>query len=208
MEKLYERCGRTAPRFYVETKWKSPVEELRKASKAFPELVFHVGWMRLQDMSGEYVMQDGDLTESVVRNASWYLFDNLRYPVASLLPAQMGHTLAQHAALRVGDAIQTLEDIQRVLDDRRFTDSPYQRLRNARRVRETRAALDTAIEQMKNSAKLMDCPMDWEGVFLDGKCREEAAEKKLPDFIGDRQPLVNEVVEADAVAEEPEKVGL
>jgi hypothetical protein len=47
-QKPYETLGVTAPRFYVETKWEPPVDEICKASKTFPELTFHLGWWVLQ----------------------------------------------------------------------------------------------------------------------------------------------------------------
>jgi hypothetical protein len=171
MEKPYERFGVTAPCFYAETKWNPAVGELVKVSRKFPDLTFHIEWMRLQDgPSGEYVVGNGEVKESVMRRKSWYLFDSLLYPIASLLPARMHYTLAQHAALRFGDAIQTLDDIRTVLDDRRFTASPYQSLREPSRVAKTRTALNAAIEQLENTAKLLD----FEGVFLEtSSCKKE-----------------------------------
>src|ERR1700745_1520974 len=37
----YNKLGVTAPRFYVETKWGTPVTQIREASKSFAELIFH-----------------------------------------------------------------------------------------------------------------------------------------------------------------------
>jgi hypothetical protein len=205
IEKPFERLGVTAPRFYVETKWGAPLDELLKTSKVFPELTFHIEWLLLQDgPSGEYVIRNGVIRESVVRRKSWYLFDGLRNPILSLLPAQMPYTLAQRAAWRFEDAVQTLEGICRVLDDQRFTDSPYQSLRNPSRVAKTRKALDAAIEQMEDTARLLD----FDGVFLDAsQSMEEFArlEHEMAEF-DDPQQLGDEILDADAVDEGVEEV--
>jgi hypothetical protein len=42
--KPYNRLGVTAPRFHVDTKWEPPQQELTEASKAFPDLTFHLSW--------------------------------------------------------------------------------------------------------------------------------------------------------------------
>src|SRR6266404_7531681 len=38
----FVRCGVAVPRFWVETKWESPYAEVKNASVAFPDLLFHV----------------------------------------------------------------------------------------------------------------------------------------------------------------------
>src|SRR5579863_9733196 len=90
----YNRLGITAPRFYVETKNCPPVKELREASKAFPDLTFHLNWWLLQDgPSGELVIQNGDDIDELWRPVSYYLFDDaLLYPMVSLLPAHLPYT--------------------------------------------------------------------------------------------------------------------
>ena len=65
----YEPYDRTAPRFYVETKWRTPIDELLKASKAFPLLTFHMEWLLLQDgPSSTFVIKNGEIMEGVVRD--------------------------------------------------------------------------------------------------------------------------------------------
>src|SRR5207245_7301297 len=114
------------PRFYVETKWGSPVGEIREASKTLPDLTFHLDWWVEQDgPSGELVIRNGDNIDELCRPASWYLFDHaLLYPTISLLPTYLTYSLAQRAALRVQDAIDIIESLRQILKNRRFTQSP------------------------------------------------------------------------------------
>ena len=160
----YKRFGVTAPRFYVETKWGPPVKEIREASKTFPELIFHLGWWVEQDgPSGELVIQNGDDIDEIVRPASWYLFDSdVLYPRISLLTAHLPYTLAQRANLRVQDAIQTINGLAQILNDSRFTGSPYANERNPAALDETKRTLDQLLAYMKNSAERLS----FEGVFL------------------------------------------
>ena len=151
----YERLGVTAPRYYVETKWKPAVDEVSKASTEFPELRFHIAWWRLQDgPAGEVVMQNGEIVEEVQRLGSWYLFDwPLCYPTISLLPAHLPYTLAQRGALRVEDAIGIIADLRGVLHDHRFIESPFAERRDPVKLAQTRNTLDALLEQMRNAAK-------------------------------------------------------
>ncbi|HSY99992.1 MAG TPA: hypothetical protein VK788_10870 [Terriglobales bacterium] len=160
----YNRLGVTAPRFYVETKWGPPVKEIREASTSFPELTFHLGWWVEQDgPSGELVIRNGHDVEEMCRPASWYLFDDtILYPTISLLPAHLPYTLAQRATLRVQDAIQTIEGLDRILRDRRFIDSPYSNERDPAALDQTKRTLSNLLEQMKNSAERLT----FEGVLL------------------------------------------
>src|ERR1035438_119684 len=57
--KPYNRLGVSVPRFHVDTKWGPPQEELKEASKVFPDLAFHMSW---------WVEQDGPTGEIVIRN--------------------------------------------------------------------------------------------------------------------------------------------
>jgi hypothetical protein len=177
IEKPYERFGIQAPRFYVETKWATPVEKLLKASRAFPHLIFHVEWIvRPDGPSGEYVLQNGIILEQVERTKSWYLFDNLCRPITSLLPAHLPFTLAQHAGLRFEDAIQTIDSVCQILDDPRFTQSPYQPLRNARKTGEVQKMLKALQTQMEQTARVLN----FEGVFLETFVGQSIAK---PQFI-------------------------
>src|ERR1035437_8365143 len=49
-EEPYVKFGITMLRFYVETKWETPIDKLCQVSKLFPDLTFHVDWWRLQDV--------------------------------------------------------------------------------------------------------------------------------------------------------------
>lgn len=160
----YERLGVTAPRFYVETKWSPPVKEIREASKSFPKLTFHLGWWVAQDgPSGELVIRNGDDMDEIVRPASWYLFDHaVLYPRISLLVAHLPYTLAQRAAMRVEDAVQTISDLIRILNDSRFTGSPYANERDPAAVELTKRTLEDLLGYMKNSAE----HLSFERVFL------------------------------------------
>jgi hypothetical protein len=178
------------PCFYVETKNSPPVAELLTASKAFPEKVFHVDWVILEDgPTGELVVQNGEVTENVERCKSWYLFDNLCHPIASLLPAQMPFTLAQHAQLRFEDAIQALGDISQILDDPRFSHSPYQPLRNAPKTGEVQKTLQALQKQVQETAGMLD----FEGVFLE-------------TFVG--QPIRKDALDATTVDISEENLSL
>jgi len=178
-EEPYNRLGITAPRFYVETKWATPMEEVAKASKAFPELTFHVNWWRMQDGPvGEYVMKGGRVLESIERNGSWYLFDfPVLYPSISLLSAHMPHTLPQQAALRVEDATQIIDGLRGILDDSRFIGSPYQACRDRAKLGQTRQTIDGLLAQMKVAAK----QLDFEGVFIDDSRRQEVLSAELAE---------------------------
>lgn len=160
----YNMLGVMATRLYVETKWGPPVKEIREASKTFPELTFHLGWWVEQDgPSGELVIQNGGDIDEIIRPASWYLFDSaVLYPRISLLTAHLPYTLAQRASLRVQDAIQTINGLAQILNDSRFTGSPYANERNPAALDETKRTLDQLLAYMKNSAERLS----FEGVFL------------------------------------------
>lgn len=164
----YSRLGITAPRYYLETKWKPPIDEILKASRAFPELTFHLDWWVLQDGPvGEFVMRHGDIVESIQRHGSWYLFDwDVRYPLLSLLPAHLPYTLAQRGALRVEDAIQTIERLRRVLADDRFENSPhtpFSECRDTEKTERLQAGLAALHDSLVDQAKRLD----FKGVFLE-----------------------------------------
>jgi hypothetical protein len=177
----YSRLGVTAPRFYVETKWKAPLDEVLKASREYSELTFHLAWWLMQDGPvGEFVVRNGEFVESIKRNGSWYLFDwAILYPSLSLLPAHLPYTLAQRGALRVEDAINTIEDLRQIFDDARFTESPYQHYRDHAKVEQTRKTLDGVLEQMQKAAS----QLNFEGVFVaeSGSQKEESVHRGESD---------------------------
>lgn len=160
----YKKLGVSAQRFYVETRNAPPVKELREASKAFPDLTFHLDWWLLQDgPSGELVIQNGDDIDEFWRPSSWYLFDHaLLYPTVSLLPTYLPYSLAQRAALRVKDAIDTIENLREILTDSRFTNSPYEPERDPTAVEQAKRVLNEMLLQMKRSAE----HLTFEGVIL------------------------------------------
>jgi hypothetical protein len=157
----YNKLGVTAPRFYVESKWGRPVKEIREASKSFPDLTFHLDWWVEQDgPSGELVIRNGDDIDELCRPASWYLFDNsVLYP---RLSAHLPYTLAQRASLRVQDAIQSINGLTVILNDSRFTESPYANERDPAALEQTKRALEDLLGYMKKSAERLS----FEGVFL------------------------------------------
>jgi hypothetical protein len=164
----YSRLGVTAPRYYLETKWKPPIDEIFEASKTFPELTFHLDWWVLQDgPAGELVVKNGEVVEAVRRLGSWYLFDwPLLYPTVSLLPAHMPYTLAQRGALRIEDAIQTIDGLRRVLDDDRFKNSPhtpFSECRDSEKTEKLQAGLAALHDSLVDQAKRLD----FKGVFLE-----------------------------------------
>jgi hypothetical protein len=178
-EAAYSRLGVTAPRHYLETKWKPPFDELSKASKTFPEPTFHLAWWLMQDgPNGETVMKNGEVVEVMRRRGSWYLFDPILFPTVSLLPAHMAFTLAQYGALRVEDAIHSIEDLRNILDDDRFLASPhtpFSACRDKEKTEKLRAALADLHESMVEQAKRLD----FEGVFLE----EHELREKLPRIL-------------------------
>ncbi len=160
----FVKCGVSVPRFYVLTKWPPPYEQMKNASEAFPDLLFHVRWFIEQDgPSGEFVLKGGKRLEETVSGASWYLlFDNLNYPSMSLLPKYMPLTLAQRGAAAVDDAIELVKRLHCVIHSPRFAESRYQPFRDQRKFEETREALDTLLAYMQIAAN----SLTFEGVFL------------------------------------------
>jgi hypothetical protein len=164
VDEPYENVGVRAPRFYVETKNEPPVHELSEASKNFPELTFHLQWHLLQDgPSGEAIIHNGSVNEELVRNASWYLFDTLIFPMTSLLPAHLPLTLAQRAGQRMHDAVGVVDSVIRILDDRRFTNSPFSQYRDAKKTVRLHADLSALRASIAEGLK----QLDFEGVFLE-----------------------------------------
>jgi hypothetical protein len=160
----FTRYGVTVPRFYVEKKWRPVYEEVQKASEAFPDLLFHVHyWIEQDGPTGEFVVRGGKLLSENETGASWYLFDELKYPSVNLLPAYMGLTLAQHGASRVQDAIETIEQLRAILDDPRFVDSPFHEYRNGRNLSLTKRTLDELLARMQQAVK----ELSFDGVLLE-----------------------------------------
>lgn len=195
----YNRLGVAAPRFYCTTKWEPPVKEIREASKAFPGLTFHSEWWVEQDgPSGQLVIRNGEDIDAICRPASGYLFDHaLLYPTVSLLPAHLPYTLAQRAALRLEDTIDTVREFRRILDERSFTSSPCQAYRDQEKVKQTRQALDGLLEQMQTAAK----QLTFEGVFInDSRCRTfYDHDKESPGApVGDYERRADEAQTAEA----------
>jgi hypothetical protein len=167
----FVRFGVAVPRFYVEKKWQPVYKEVKKASEAFPDLLFHVHyWIEPDGPTGEFVLHGGRSLEETERRASWYLFDELISPTVNLLPAHMGLTLAQHGTSRVQDAIETIEQLRAILDDSRFVDSPFHELRGGHRLSITKGTLDNLLTHMRQAAK----ELTFNEVFLD---EAEAAAK-------------------------------
>jgi hypothetical protein len=88
----------------------------------------------------------------------------------------MGLTLAQHGALRVQDAIETIERLRDILDDPRFIDSPFHEYRDLRKLWLTKRTLDDLLAHMRQAA--MDLSFD--GVFLEeAETAAKAAAREL-----------------------------
>jgi hypothetical protein len=175
----YEKLGVTVPRFYVETKWGTPVKQLREASKTFPDLTFHVDWWIEPDgPSGEIVIRNGDYIDDILRPASWYLFDEpVLYPRISLLLAHLPYTLAERAALRLEDTIHVIDGLSQILDDDRFRNSPFTEYRDAEKTEKHRAELAALRTSIVERAK----ELDFQGVFLE---REELVRKFCRSSMG------------------------
>jgi hypothetical protein len=159
----FVKCGVAVPRFYVQTKWQPAYEEVRKASQAFPDLLFHVYYQISYDGPfGEFVVRGGRLLEHTESGPSWYLFDELRYPSMSLLPKYMDLTLAQRGAAAIDDAIEMVKRVNDVIQSNRFTNSPYHALRDKLKLEETTQTLVRLLCQMEQAAELLT----FEGVLL------------------------------------------
>jgi hypothetical protein len=200
-EAAYNRLGVTAPRFYLETKWKPPQDELKQASKGSPDLAFHMSWWVEQDgPSGEIVIRNGEVIDEIRRPASCYLFDHaLVYPAVGLLPSHLPFTLAQRGALRLEDAIHTIQDLRGIFDNKRFTELPCQPYRDSQKVEQTRQALDGLLEQMQDAAK----QLTFDGVFInDPRCKTfyDLDEKSPGGPVGDQKREVDEARTGEAKA--------
>jgi len=184
----YAKLGVTAPRFYFETKWSTPLSDVRKASLLFPGVIMHIAWWRLQDgPAGEYVIRDGEVLESIERLGSWYLFDwPIIYPSTSLLSAHLPYTLAQHAALRLQDAIDIVRGLQGVLEDERFIHSPFSEGRDVEKTERSHAALASLLDSMMTQT----AQIDFKDVLLEGNelpaayVRSEESTRKLMTNLG------------------------
>ncbi len=76
--------------------------------------------------------------------------------------------MAQRGALRVEDAIDTIRELRRILDENSFTGSPCQAYRDQEKVEQTRQTLDGLLEQMQSAAQ----QLTFEGVFInDPRCK-------------------------------------
>jgi len=198
-EAAYSRLGVTAPRFYCETKWKPPFDELSEASKTFPELTFHLAWCLLQDgPNGELIMKNGEVVEEERRHGSWYLFDPILNPTISLLPSHLPFTLAQRGALRVEDAIHIIEDLRGILDNKSFSESPSHPYRDSQKIEQTRQVLNGLLDQMQNAAK----QLTFDDVFInDPRCKTfyDFEEKSPGGPVEDYERGADEAPTAEAV---------
>jgi hypothetical protein len=194
----YTRMGTTTPCYYVETKWSTPIDELRKASQAFPSLTFHVAWWVGQDgPSGEYVVCNGEMLENIERRRSWYLFDPITHPIVSLLSAHLPLSLTQHAAARLEDAIDLVRGLKAVLDGERFLHSPYTPFSDVRdqvKTANVRAGLTSLLDSMATQVK----QIDFSGVLLE----EEELQHGLTALATKTARLMSDL-EIDCLAPDP-----
>jgi hypothetical protein len=188
-EAPYQKYGLNVPRFYVETKWSTPIDELRKASQAFPTLTFHVSWSRLQDgPSGEYIVRNGEVLESIERRGSWYLFDPIVYPSVSLLSAHLPLTLAEHARARLDDAVDLVRKVKNVLQDDRFLHSPDTPFSEARDQEKT-ANAHAGLQSLLDSVVAQVAQIDFAGVLLE----PEELQSRLDAFTTETDRLMRSV---------------
>jgi hypothetical protein len=182
----FVKSGVSVPRFYVDTKWRPAYEEVKKASEAFPDLLFHVHyWIEQDGPTGEFVLRGGKLLEQTESGASWYLFDELKYPSVSLLPKYMDLTLAQRGAAAIDDAIELVKRVHYVIHSDRFTNSPYHALRDKQKLEETSQTLDSLLIQMEQSAKLLT----FENVFLPDMSEESVGPMEQVELMAQLEDL-------------------
>lgn len=163
LNKPFKLVDVEVPRFVVESRWKPPFDEIKKASIAFPDLVFHASHFLEQDgPTGEFVMYRGKVLEDIESSASWYLFDEIKYPSMSLLPKYISLTLAQRGAAAVYDAIERIKMLHHIIHAPVFVESRYSRFRDQRKTEQTRETLDALLAHMEESGKLLT----FDGVFL------------------------------------------
>ena len=157
-------------------------------------------WVEQDGPTGEIVIRNGEVIDEICRPASWYLFDHaLVYPAVSLLPSHLPFTLAQRGALRLEDAIHTIQDLRGMFDNKRFTESPCQPYRDSKRVEQTRQALDGLLKQMQDAAK----QLTFDGVFInDPRCKTfyDLDEKSPAGPVGDQKREVDEARTGEAKA--------
>src|SRR5216684_4517491 len=85
-KEAFTLLGVAAPRFYVETKYEAPLDELRRASNKVPHLTFHLKWWAvIEGPSGEVVFRDGACINELFCPAGSGLFDEVLYPSIELL---------------------------------------------------------------------------------------------------------------------------
>lgn len=156
-------AGISVPRFRVETKWKPPYEKLLKASEALPDLTFSLGfWIEQDGPTGEIVIRAGKEIEHDVTPESWYLFDKIKHPRLPLLLRHIPMTLAQRGQSAIETARDFVEQVRRVLHDRRFTGSPYDEYRDPKAVSEAINAVDALLAHCETAATALT----FKGVFL------------------------------------------
>jgi hypothetical protein len=178
-EQAFELLGFTAPRFYVETKYEAPIDELRRASNKFPELTFHLKWRGVPEgPSGEIVIRCGACINELFSPIGQGLFDEVLYPSIGLLPAHLPYTLAQRASLRLEHAIEIVESLVDILDDHRFRHSesrPFSDCRDSQKTSRVRADLKAIYRSLVTSAH----QINFERVFLE----EEHLSAAIPRVI-------------------------
>lgn len=169
--------GVSVPRFFVETKWNPPYEEVKKASEAFPDLLFHVRYFIEQDgPTGEFVFKGGKRLEDIESDASdLYLFEEIKFPSLSLLPKYMSLTLAQRGTAAVEDAIELIKRVHRIIHSPKFVESRYSPFRDKRKTKQTRETLDALLAHMEEAAK----SLTFEGVFLPDMTEDVAASSEV-----------------------------
>lgn len=90
------------------------------------------------------------------------------------------------------NAIETIEGLRRILNDDRFTGSPFHQFRDGQRLSVTKRTLDGLLAYMRQSAK----DLSFEGVFLEeAEAAARAAEIEMAEDEGPRSaesPQANE----------------
>jgi hypothetical protein len=168
-DKPFITAGAAVQRFKVETKWKPPYDELKKASEIFSELTFSLSYFIEQDgPTGEIIIRGGKEIDFDQTAQSWYLFDEIQYPCLPLLPRYMDLTLAQRGQAAIETARDFVKRVHRVLHDGSFTESRYAPFRDEEKLAVATRVIDSLLAGCEEAAKLT-----FKGVFLPDMTVEE-----------------------------------
>jgi hypothetical protein len=162
--------------FEYSTKSGPSIDALIELSKKREDHVFLLQYGSSENHSnGQAVIRNGDRVESIHRIGYFGLFDEIERPLVDLFePYLQERTLAQCAENRLRSAVRTVRGLIRMMEDRRFTNSPhtfYSECRNRAQTDTVRAGLAALADSMDQQLR----QIDFRGVLLDESDLREGA---------------------------------